>query len=130
MLLKVKLGDRLIGIGFSHPLVVTRVKVAGHKVPIEAPQRQSHCLLFELIEGSPEVKEIAHGQVSLYYRDQFNKEEGRKRSLADALDAGGFTREDRAEIWRQYLGRRHPVTFLYLVKGASTVKETPNAPPS
>lgn len=48
---------------------------------------------------------VANATIKCYYKDQFIKEEGRKKALDKALRGTFLYRDTRAEFWKAYFGR-------------------------
>ena len=71
---------------------------------------QRRSVVCELVDvdssgGKPVTKVMSMGRSICHPKDSFNKETGRKRSLADALKAGKYGQFERATIWEAYLNR-------------------------
>lgn len=52
-----------------------------------------------------DINKTLYGECTLYYKDKFDKSVGRKIALGRAIEKGGFSREERAEIWNAYMGK-------------------------
>jgi len=87
---------------------------AGGKVVISWKYHQNkngtittECILRDCLSDKQpgELDPEYYGYAQQHKGDFFSKETGRKRSLAQALKAAGFTREDRALIWPLYFLR-------------------------
>jgi len=65
-------------------------------------KRLTLCQIFRVREDPPGDAFVSAGQTRVHKNDVYCKETGRKLSLARALKAGGFSREERKLFWAAY----------------------------
>lgn len=65
----------------------------------------------------------SHGQAFCSVSDRFDKETGRKVSLARALEASGVDKDTRTEVWNRYFLRE--MTNTEYIDGPILVGEAP-----
>lgn len=133
-MIRVKLGERLLGIAFSHPMtrvsVQTLLKKHGRNplyvrklaelqvieekefatrgvMPVKdtVPVRATLCSVFEINETRKTVELLATGRATCSILDNFDKAVGRKIALGEALQGLIMTKGSRAAIWEAYLDR-------------------------
>lgn len=109
-MLKVPLRDRILGITWSHPVIqravpLTHVNRRMSSVLDVVERRATRIDLWWLDAAGKPVEEVTHATLHVYFRDQFEKEVGRKRSLKMALLFTPFNREERGTIWAAYHDR-------------------------
>jgi hypothetical protein len=67
--------------------------------------RETKCTINMYTHIRGEFNHIINGLAECSVRDQYCKETGRKVSLAKALKAVKFTRDERTEFWKAYFNR-------------------------
>lgn len=87
-------GERKMYVKFAHEKLE---KVSDY----EKELRTTSCVITK--EGSDERHEfLGYGAVKCYHKDFFNKEVGRQKALARALEDTEFTKEVRTIFWENY----------------------------
>lgn len=63
------------------------------------------CDVMEAIDGYPKPIKLASGWARCAKEDTFNREKGRKRAIARALEEMGMSKAERYELWMGYFER-------------------------
>lgn len=98
MLLKTSQGTFIVK--FRYDMVTTSRRLKNPK-PDQEPLLvvpRTTCIIKDADTGN----ELANEHVQLFSQDQFRRAVGRKKALEKALNAAGFNRAVRSEIWEQY----------------------------
>lgn len=108
-MIRIPVGERVLGLGFSYPILITHVKDRNGKQR-QIPVRGTSCKLFAVEEhdGHLKVTTLAQGVASCHHKDNFCRETGRKVAIAKALKNAAFTYDQRKLIWEAWLNRPRP----------------------
>lgn len=67
----------------------------------------TNCLVSDVVDiATSEITPLSKGQAVLARGDNYNKNKGRKVSLARALKFSKLSKLERTEIWKQYFHQR------------------------
>ena len=111
-MLTVKIGDRTVGVSFSHPKCRTIVfENAEMKRKKKILDRQTTCRVFDVVGEGTEMKVTLIG-AGVAVEDKFVKETGRRLALAAALQQSGLDRPARFAVWTRYWERIPPKLTL------------------
>lgn len=96
----VKVGDRESRICFNHS---KEEKTLVNKDGVEEKVAHPYKTKCFITDGKAKDKVLGMGVSICSKRDQFNYVTGRKLALGRALKAADFTKEERQEVWEEFL---------------------------
>lgn len=106
MLLKTSQGTFIVK--FRYDTVTTSRRLKSPKYKLSQPPYLQVPRTTCIIKDADTGNELANEHVQLFSQDQFRRAVGRKKALEKALNAAGFNRAVRSEIWEQYWLSLHP----------------------
>lgn len=109
-MIRVELPNRTLGLAFRHTkktVIIPGVK--SRRIPDRYSDRQTICDIYEFRDPKGDIRsdtfQIASFRTACIRPDNFEKEVGRKKSLAGALKMLKLSYEDREAIWKTYINR-------------------------
>lgn len=127
-MIRVDLPDRTIGFSFKHPTVHRALEHGdGKGCIVETVERRcSVAEIFE-IDGVGNATLISKGIVHCWFRDNFDKEIGRKKALAAALHKCMQSKAERRRVWDAYFNRGQKTTIQTIEEAIEKAMELPVA---
>jgi hypothetical protein len=86
--------------------------------------RTTRCAIWVNVDGVWSENAVGVAKVNIEAGDHFERETGRKQSLAHALNGHGFTKDFRNAAWGAYLNRKTIQTEITQIQAALTKSQS------